>query len=114
MEDLFAKIRAANKKRKMANFARRLLKLGEEYGEANQAFLSVTSKSNSKNKSWEDVREELVDVLIVNIDLLLHTFPGEEELNETERQALIWEMIERKLGKWDKANKKNGDTSEEA
>lgn len=48
---------------------RRLIKLMEEMGEVSEAFLNITSLNNSKNKSWEDVREELVDCFIVGLDI---------------------------------------------
>lgn len=48
---------------------RRLIKLIEEMGEVSEAFLNITSSNNLKNKSWEDVREELVDCFIVGLDI---------------------------------------------
>lgn len=48
---------------------RRIIKLMEELGEVSEAFLNVTSPNNRKNKSWNDVREELVDSFIVAIDI---------------------------------------------
>lgn len=111
MRTFFNKIRDANQNRKMETFPRCLLKVGEEYGEANQAYLSVSSAGNGKNKSWSDVREELIDTLVVTTDLLLHTFPDQGDLSEDQRMAEIESILERKLKKWNKKQTKNGDTS---
>lgn len=113
MKDIIEKVKEANPKRKFASFPRRVIKLGEEKGEVDQAYLSVSSKSNSKNKSWADVREELVDVLIVATDLLLHDFPDEDGLTYEDKLARIHSEVDRKLKKWNKKQAKNGDTSEE-
>lgn len=70
---------------------RRLLKTLEELGETAEAFLCVTSENNPKGKSWEDVREEAVDTLIMLIDCAL-TYEGEhvftQELHEAIRQGI--------------------------
>jgi NTP pyrophosphatase (non-canonical NTP hydrolase) len=101
MDDLIKKIRKANPKRKVANMTRRILKVGEEYGEAAQAYLSVTSKANSKKKSWADVREELTDIIIVAMDVLLTTFPDEDKkMTDEEKDAIIHKELDRKLQKW--------------
>jgi NTP pyrophosphatase (non-canonical NTP hydrolase) len=103
MDSLISKVRSANLKRKKKNIDRRLLKLGEEYGEANQAFLSITSKHNSKKKTWEDVREELCDVVIVALDILLTEMPDEEFKEDQRSQRIedrIYSEIDRKLSKW--------------
>lgn len=110
--DVFAKIWHANLKRDMTIFARRLLKLGEEYGEANQAYLSVSSENNSKDKSWEDVREELADTIIVAMDLYCHAMPDEENVTLESKMAQLHSDIDRKLKKWHKKQKKREDTSE--
>lgn len=110
--DVFEKIWNANRKRTMDIFARRLLKLGEEYGEANQAYLSVSSENNSKNKSWEDVREELADCIIVAMDLYCHQMPDETDESYTAKVASLHKDIDRKLKKWHKKQKKREDTSE--
>lgn len=100
--DIIKKVWDANRTRTMDIFGRRMLKLGEEYGEACQAYLSISSEKNGKNKSWEDVREELVDVLVVDLDLLCHQFPDESEVDLEKRIALINEVLDRKLKKWAK------------
>jgi NTP pyrophosphatase (non-canonical NTP hydrolase) len=88
-----------------------MLKLGEEYGEACQAFLSVSSENNSKKKSWADVREELVDVLVVTLDLLCHQMPDEKDMTREEKFASVEKIFDHKLDKWVKKIKKSEDTS---
>jgi NTP pyrophosphatase (non-canonical NTP hydrolase) len=111
MDDLFGKVFQTNRQRVMDIFDRRMLKLGEEYGEACQAYLSVSSENNSKKKSWDDVREELVDVLVVTLDLLCHTMPDEKDMTEEEKLASVTKILNRKLDKWAKKIKKSEDTS---
>lgn len=110
MTDIIDKVFAANRDRRMEIFARRMLKLGEEYGEASQAYLSVSSEKNGKNKTWDDVREELVDVLVVTLDLLCHEFPDEKSTSLEQRSALIHRELDRKLTKW--AKKQVGGTDQ--
>jgi NTP pyrophosphatase (non-canonical NTP hydrolase) len=101
--NIIEKVHAANRDRRMELFARRLLKLGEEYGEASQAYLSVSSEKNGKDKSWADVREELVDVLVVTLDLLCHQFPDDhEQMNLDDKILMIHREMDRKLKKWAK------------
>jgi NTP pyrophosphatase (non-canonical NTP hydrolase) len=110
MKDIISKVHAANRDRRMEIFARRMLKLGEEYGEASQAYLSVSSEKNGKNKTWEDVREELVDVLVVTVDLLCHEFPDEKDTSLESKLASIHHELNRKLKKW--AKKQVGGTDQ--
>lgn len=110
--DIIHKVWEANRKRDMAIFARRMLKLGEEYGEASQAFLSVSSENNSKNKSWDDVREELTDCIIVALDLYCHKMPDEDEATLESKLASLHSMLDKKLKKWHKKQKKKDDVSE--
>lgn len=109
--NIIKKVWDANRNRTMDIFARRLLKLGEEYGEANQAYLSVSSEKNGKNKTWDDVREELVDVLVVDLDLLCHQFPDEDELTFEKRMEVIEKILDRKLKKWAKKQADGKDQS---
>lgn len=110
--DIIDKVWEANRKRTMDIFARRLLKLGEEYGEANQAYLSVSSENNSKNKTWDDVREELVDCIIVAVDLYCHEMPDEDKTTLETKIASLHSMLDKKLKKWHKKQKKKDDLSE--
>jgi len=109
---VFEKIWHANRKRSMEIFPRRLLKLGEEYGEASQAYLSISSEKNGKNKTWEDVREELTDCIIVAMDLYCHEMPDEENVTLEDKVAQLNADIDRKLKKWDKKQKAKDDLSE--
>lgn len=99
--DLIDVVDAANPGRKAKNMERRVMKAGEEYGEAVQAYLAVTSKNNKKQKSWADVREEVSDFVIVGLDLLLTRFPDEpKNITDSEIRARLMAEIMRKLGKW--------------
>ena len=62
-------VRDANPERNSSNLCRRSLKLVEEMGEVAEAFLGITSASNGKQKTWDDVREEVADCLIVALDI---------------------------------------------
>jgi NTP pyrophosphatase (non-canonical NTP hydrolase) len=73
-------IAQANPTRCTANLDRRLIKMLEELGELSEAFLSITSMDNDKNKTWADVQEEAVDVLIVGTDIALTPFLDEDDL----------------------------------
>jgi hypothetical protein len=99
--DIISLIDVANPGRKLKNMDRRIMKAGEEYGEAVQAFLAVTSKNNKKQKSWADVREELSDFVIVGLDVLLTRFPDEDKkITDAEIRNRLIAEIQRKLGKW--------------
>jgi len=110
MTNIIQKVHGANRDRRMDIFGRRMLKLGEEYGEAAQAYLSVSSEKNGKNKTWEDVREELIDVLVVTLDLLCHEFPDEEDSSLEKKSTDINRELDRKLKKW--AKKQIGGTDQ--
>lgn len=69
MEDLVTMVRDVNPHRSPDNLTRRLLKILEELGETAEAYLSVSSPHNYKNKTWFDYREEACDTLIVLIDV---------------------------------------------
>lgn len=73
-------VQAANAGRDPTNLERRCDKLIEELGEVSEAYLNVTSDSNRKAKTWDDVREELVDCLIVALDIYWTLLPGETEV----------------------------------
>ena len=61
----------ANMTRSFGNYGRRLIKLQEELGEHAEGYLNVTSLGNGKGKSWDDVREEAADLLIVAADVAM-------------------------------------------
>jgi hypothetical protein len=72
MSDQFLEmVRAANPGRKPHNLRRRLEKVLEEIGEIAEAHLNITSGFNGKQKTWADVREEIMDVLILAHDIAL-------------------------------------------
>ena len=108
---ILQQIRQANPGRHFSNLARRIIKLGEEKGEVCEAYLNVTSEHNPKQKSWVDVREELVDLMIVSLDCALTPNPHELEdfdvSTETGRRDLdlhieaeiAW-LLTSKLAKW--------------
>jgi NTP pyrophosphatase (non-canonical NTP hydrolase) len=100
MDRLIERVLLANPKRKAKNLDRRIMKLGEEYGETVQAFLAITSKNNLKKKSWDDVREELVDCLILNLDILLTEMPDQKNTSVEDRIGIIYSELDRKLSKW--------------
>ena len=102
MTDIIERIRHANPNRRFDQLARRLLKLGEEKGEAAEAFLSVTSQNNSKEKTWDDFREEIVDCAIVALDLLWMELPDEEGWSPEKKREVIDGWFDAKLNKWAK------------
>lgn len=73
--EVFTAIREANPTRSHVCVNRRLLKIMEELGEASEAYLSRTSKSNYKHKTWDDFRVECVDILIVMLDVAMTPLP---------------------------------------
>lgn len=98
--DVIEAVRVANLKRTHTNLIRRMLKVVEELGEASEAYLNVTSAANAKEKTYEDVREELIDTAIVTLDCALTRFPGEENRTDESIRAEIDELFVRKLAKW--------------
>jgi NTP pyrophosphatase (non-canonical NTP hydrolase) len=99
-DGLMVAIRDANPDREFNTLARRMIKLMEEMGEASEAYLNMTNGTNSKKKTWDDLREELVDVVIVAVDMLLTPFPGQQEMTNAELEDEIMEILGRKLRKW--------------
>lgn len=81
-------IRDANLTRQSGNYGRRLIKLQEELGEHAEAYLNVTSAGNGKGKSWDDVREEAADILIVAVDVALTPRPDTYETIEIVEKEL--------------------------
>ncbi len=70
-------IRDANLTRNNGNLGRRVIKLCEELGEHAEAYLNISSAGNGKGKTWDDVREEAADILIVAVDVALTPNDGE-------------------------------------
>lgn len=80
IDEISLLVRAANRGRFHSNLHRRTTKLIEELGELSQAWLNVTSSSNSKQKTWNDVREEIADCLIVALDIAWTPLPNESDV----------------------------------
>lgn len=81
-QTIIAAIGDANPTRHFGNLGRRIIKLQEELGEHAEAYLNVTSVGNGKGKTWDDVREESADILIVAVDVAL-TPVGEQAESDT-------------------------------
>lgn len=90
-DGIIQSIRDANLTRNVCNIARRVIKLHEELGEHAEAYLNVTSAGNGKKKSWDDVREEAADLLIVAVDVALtpiHSYDSIERMEAELVQSL--------------------------
>lgn len=72
-------VRIENESRNFSTVNRRAVKMLEEIGEVAEAWLNVTSPSNGKAKTWDDVREEIADCLIVALDIAWTKLPTEDE-----------------------------------
>src|ERR1019366_3479816 len=84
-------VEQANPQRNPANLNRRLHKMLEELGELAEAYLNATSKNNLKGKTWADVKEEVVDVLIVAVDIVLtDIFDGDEYGIGKPKEMILW------------------------
>jgi hypothetical protein len=110
--DVVTAISNANTTRQHGNLIRRLMKIVEEMGEVAEAYLNVTSAGNGKKKTWDDVREELADVVIVAVDCALTPMPDhiEQGLTPADVAASFAAEVSRKLAKW----QKNRDTGKAA
>lgn len=85
---------------------RRTVKLAEESGEVSKAVFGVTSEVNPKSMSYSDVREELVDTIIVAIDMLFTTYPDETQDQSFDDLLKNRELIfDEKIEKWLKDKK---------
>jgi NTP pyrophosphatase (non-canonical NTP hydrolase) len=100
----YDKINDANPNRRLGTLWRRMAKLAEEYGELWEAYLNVTSANNGKNKTWEDVREESIDVVIVAIDIAATRLPIDQGKSDEEVRKEIAKILLLKLAKWEKTN----------
>jgi hypothetical protein len=68
LSDIIPAIVAINSKRNSDTLFLRNLKLQEEWGELCSAYYSYCSK-DYKNLSWNDIAEELVDLMIMAVDI---------------------------------------------
>ena len=71
IDAIITRIEKVNPGRSIDSVPRRVCKTYEEFGEFTQAFLNFSSPTNPKNKTLEDVLEELVDVSIMVFDIYL-------------------------------------------
>lgn len=76
---------------------RKIMKISEEIGELNEAYLQITSKNNYKNKNWNNVREELIDLLVITIDCLMTELPIDDNKSLYEISKNIDTIINKKL-----------------
>lgn len=111
---IFDIVQAADVERTIDTLERRMLKLNEEQGELGEAYLSVTSLQNAKNKTWDDVREEAVDVAIMALDILATPFPKkdwEQEgyLTSDEYYGELVLLFKSKIKKWEEAKQNQSD-----
>ena len=101
-------IQQINDERTMDTIHRRITKISEELGELSEAYLSASSKNNSKKKELEDIREEAIDVAIVAIDVALTPFMDNEESPE-KAMISVKEIFNEKLEKWTEQRKNKQD-----
>lgn len=98
---LLRAILEANPDRNVGNIERRLIKIGEELGEASEAYLvASTTNKTRKKKTYKDVREELMDISIVALDCALTRFPGEDSMTAEDIEFECMEILSEKLAKW--------------
>jgi len=90
LSDAVDLIAQANPMRSTANLDRRLIKMLEELGELAEAFLSVTSEHNDRNKTWADVQEEAVDVLIVATDIALTPLNEDQDAQAVQQRLIAY------------------------
>jgi len=111
MKRIFDIIYKANPRRSLDNLGRRMEKIMEELGEATAARLNVTSELNAKGSTWEDLREELLDVIIIATDCLYTPMPIDEGKTREEIEAEMFEEFKRKMAKWEKQIKEGKDVT---
>jgi hypothetical protein len=107
--DMLEVIRQVDPTRNFLTMNRRLMKLGEEFGEALQAYLAVTSGNNYKGLTPTDLREELIDIVVVALDLLCYRVPGEAALTDEQFDNAIRTIFERKIEKWKRVRQAEDD-----
>jgi NTP pyrophosphatase (non-canonical NTP hydrolase) len=100
MSNELKKIADLNEEREVYTLDRRIMKISEEAGELAEAYLSVTSINNSKDKNWMDVMEEAVDVAIVAMDVALYRPEHARDEPFAIHYRRVENMFEKKLKKW--------------
>jgi NTP pyrophosphatase (non-canonical NTP hydrolase) len=113
--DVLRDITDANPTKHHGNLIRRIMKQMEELGEAAEAYLNVTSAANGKGMTWDDVREELADQVIVAVDCALTPTPDQVEAGLTREQVEqeFANVVGRKLAKW-RSNRDTGKAATDA
>ncbi len=102
MFDLLYEIYSANPNRDVKTISRRIIKLQEEIGEVSEAYLYSTTENNTKGKTWDDVREEAIDTVIIGLDIALTCFPLDDDKSPAEIEEEVIKVFERKLNRWRK------------
>ena len=100
MKKIFKEIIEINPARSVQDFEHRSMKILEELGEVSEAWLNVNSVANAKNKTWEDVREEAVDVAIVALDLIFTNLPIDTNKSHEDLMVEVETLFLSKLAKW--------------
>lgn len=93
----FTEIYNRNKKlgmlQKKGSIPTSLIKLGEEVGELNEAYLrSIGYKKEKESDANQDLKEECVDVLIMALDIA-----NKLDMTKTE----LYDLFDKKLDKWE-------------
>lgn len=110
--DVVKDVMDANPNRNFEKAWRRILKLGEEQGETCEAYLYVTSETNSKNKKHVDVREEACDAAITALCIALTPLPLDdtqstyETPEEAYEQTVEW--LQKKINRFREKQKNRG------
>lgn len=91
-KELFDKIKETSKN-EPKSLEQLFIKWMEEMGEASQAFLSSQKASGNQYKglSLDDLKEELIDTLLVNLALVYKVGMTESEMKN---------IAQRKINKW--------------
>jgi NTP pyrophosphatase (non-canonical NTP hydrolase) len=88
IKDTIGMIRLANVGRNKSNINRRFHKFFEEFGELEQAYLSVSSSNNHRAMTASHVREEATDVLIVAVDVALTVIDETQERHVPDEEMI--------------------------
>lgn len=111
MYDAINEVQVANPRRDLVNLPRRMIKLGEEMGEACEAYLYASTEDSIKPITWIDLREEAVDAAIVAMDIALTSLPIDDGLSPAEIREKVDQMFQLKLKKWCRKLAKNQDAT---
>ena len=109
--DVINEVQVANPKRDLVNLPRRMIKLGEEMGEASEAYLYASTENSVKPITWIDLREEAVDTAIVAMDIALTSLPIDDGLSPAEVREKVDQMFQKKLENWRRKLSKNQDAT---